>query len=113
LSRAWTARLYVSCREAWVSLARWSTPSTSLKTKNCSSVTAVPSFSPLPSHAVWKFPRNATNPNGVSPTNCREMCIKAWTSARMPRMELPRERFMLGFENCTTQLQPQYLCEWS
>jgi len=71
LSRARTGRLFVSFHEAWSSLARWSTPSTSLVTQYCSSVTAVPSFSPLPSHAVWKFPRNGTNPSGVSPANCR------------------------------------------
>jgi len=92
LSRSRTARLYVSCRVVWVSLARWSTPSTSLVTKYCSSVTAVPSFKPLPSQAVWTFPRNVTNPSGISPANCREVCIKVLTSARMPRMELPRGR---------------------
>jgi len=67
----------------WVSIARWSTPSTSLVTKYFSSVTAVPSFKSLPSQAVWKFPRNVSNPSGVSPATCREVCIKAFPSARM------------------------------
>jgi len=58
----------------------------------CSNVTAVPSFGPLPSHAVRKFPRNATNSCGVSPASCREVCINALTSAWMPRMEWPRGR---------------------
>jgi len=44
--------------------------------KYYSSVTAVPSFTPLPSQAVWKFPRNVTNPSGVSPTNYRQVCIR-------------------------------------
>jgi len=89
VEKARTAR-YVSCRVVWVSLARWSTPSTSLVTKYCSSFTAVSSLKPLPSQAVWKFPRNVTNPSGVSPASGYEVCIKALTSARIPRMELPR-----------------------
>jgi len=92
LSKARTARLYVSCRVVWVSIARWSTPSTSLVTIYCSSVTAVPSFKPLPSQAVWKFPRSVTNPRGVSPANGHEVCIMALKLARIPRMESPRGR---------------------
>jgi len=40
-------------------------------------------------------------------------------TARVPASSAPRgpagvhPSVVLGFENCTTQLQPQYRCEWS